>query len=228
MTSTFVNQDITFSGTELFMFEVFNINQLLITCDYNKVYGSNAEITKRLTQLFVHFLGEQIKTKDDIHIKNARLFIKFIYNCYVMFIVSNGCDQFNYIDNDILQKAIININKIIEYIDAINKYETINVNDIIEGYFFNKSLEDIIGFSLQTIEMSDEENIDADFEEVLSDEENDIEENDETLSKDEEDENDDDDKPLIEDEDEINNYDEEVVSEDEDKPTPIELELDNQ
>ena len=174
MSSTFVNQDITFSGTELFMFEVFNINQLLITCDYNKVYRTNSETTKRLTQLFVHFLGEQIKTKDDIQIKNARLFIKFIYNCYVMYIVSEGCEQFNYINNDILQKAIININKIIEYIDAINKYETINVNDIIEGYFYNKSLEDIIGFSLQTIEMSDEENIDADFEEVLSDEENDM------------------------------------------------------
>lgn len=217
MSSSFVNQDITFTGKELYMFEVFNINQLLITCDYNKVYGTSAETTKRLTQIFIHFLGEQIKTKDDTQIKNARFFIKYIYNCYIMFIIGNGSPEFNYIDNDILQNAIVNIHKIIDYIDAIDKYETINVNDIIEGYFYNKNLEDIIGFSLQTIEMSDEENTNADLEETLSNEENDIDDDDKPLIEDEDDEN-----LLIEDKEET-----ELTSSninDNDELEPIELE----
>lgn len=220
MSSTFVDQDISFSGKELFMFEVFNINQLLITNDYNRVFGTNAETTKRLIQIFIHFLGEQIKTKDDIQIKNARLFMKYIYNFIVLFIVGNGVDDFKYIDNDNLQNAIVNIHKIIDYIDAIDKYETINVNDIIEGYFYNKNLEDIIGFSLQTIEMSDEENTNADLEETLSNEENDIN---------------DDEQPLIEDDNDINenendiyeNENQLVDNDDEENPEPIELEIGN-
>jgi len=202
------------------MFEVFNINQLLITYDYTRIFGTNAETTKRLIQIFIHFLGEQIKTKDDIQIKNARLFIKYIYNCIVLFIVGNGSQEFNYIDNDIIQNAIVNIHKIIDYIDAITKYETINVNYIIEGYFYNKNLEDIIGFSVQTIEMSDEENTNADLEEILSNEENDIDE---------------DEQPWIEDEDDINENENEINenvnslgdNDDEEKPEPIELEINN-
>ena len=216
MSSSFVDQDITFSGKELFMFEVFNINQLLITNDYTRVFGTNAETTKRLIQIFIHFLGEQINTKDDIQIKNARLFMKYIYNCIVLFIVGNGVDDFKYIDNDNIQNAIVNIHKIIDYIDAIDKYETINVNDIIEGYFYNKNLEDIIGFSLQTIEMSDEENTNSDLEEILSNEENDIN---------------DDEQPLIEDdneENEINENENQLVdNDDEENPEPIELEIGN-
>jgi len=207
MTSPFVNHDITFSAKELFMFEVFNINQLLITNDYNKIYGPNAECIKRLTQLFVHFLGEQIKTKDDTQIKNARLFIKYIYNCYIFYIIGNGSPEFNYIDNDILQKAIVNITKILDYIDAIDKHETINVNDIIEGYFYNKNLEQITNFSLQTIEMSDEENSNSNLEETLSNDEDEFEE-----------------EPLIEEDD---TYEEQNSVVDIDAPEPIELETNN-